>query len=198
MHSYGIPGGTLDGNTVGTVAAKRAAGRRGEQQCAALLARRFARDPSVWAFHDVNTPGMDANLDHVVVRGSTVVVIDAKVWKPGVYWTAAGQTRRGTTPVPHASTATFTATLAALRRATAGLDPAGVDVHGLLLAWPSTSGLLSLHLYRPDSGIVARKAGGGALRWLDTTLGTHTDRCDPLLRRIWQLTRNRDVTSQGR
>jgi hypothetical protein len=47
--------------------------------------------------HDLRIPipGFTANIDHVVVRGREVFIIDAKVWRPAAYWTFRGRTRRG-------------------------------------------------------------------------------------------------------
>jgi len=36
-----------------------------------------------------------ANVDHMVVTGRTVYLLDSKMWKTGRYWTVFGKTRRG-------------------------------------------------------------------------------------------------------
>ena len=63
------------------------AGTKGEQFTADELAKLFERDQTTWVFHDLVPPGWkSANLDHVVCRGNTVVVLDSKCWAPGRYW----------------------------------------------------------------------------------------------------------------
>jgi hypothetical protein len=53
--------------------------------------------------HDLRVPipGFKANIDHVVVSGKRVLVLDTKVWKPGFYWTLFGKNRRGGERVDH-------------------------------------------------------------------------------------------------
>jgi len=73
-------------------------GRSGELRTAAELHRLLLvgeRGPTV--LHDLMIParGMRANIDHVVVSGRHVWLFDSKVWRPGLYWTLFGRTRRG-------------------------------------------------------------------------------------------------------
>jgi hypothetical protein len=49
----------------------------------------------VTILHDITIPGSRANIDHAVVSGTTITLIDAKQWAAGFYWTAGGKTRRG-------------------------------------------------------------------------------------------------------
>lgn len=48
-------------------------------------------------FHDLRVPipNFKSNIDHVVVTGKRVLIIDTKVWKPGFYWTLGAAGRRG-------------------------------------------------------------------------------------------------------
>lgn len=72
-------------------------GQAGEARTAALLNKFAAPEDGVTVLHDLRIPipNFTANIDHVVVSGSTVYIIDAKVWKPARYWTLGSQTRRG-------------------------------------------------------------------------------------------------------
>jgi hypothetical protein len=76
------------------------AGADGETKTAAILDG-FALKAAV--LHDLRVPlpGFKANIDHIVVSGKRVLIIDTKVWKPGFYWTLFGINRRGTERVDH-------------------------------------------------------------------------------------------------
>src|SRR5664279_4115616 len=97
----GVPGGGL-GNGRGGAASWAAnagvakTGQQGEQRTAAIL-NRLARHNGAAVLHDIQMPmaGVTANIDHIVVSGTTVTIVDSKVWKPGFYWTLANKTRRG-------------------------------------------------------------------------------------------------------
>ncbi|MGF9663174.1 nuclease-related domain-containing protein [Arthrobacter crystallopoietes] len=53
--------------------------------------------------HDLSIPikGISANIDHVVVSGRKVLILESKVWAPGIYWTLGGTNRWGLTRVVH-------------------------------------------------------------------------------------------------
>lgn len=73
-------------------------GAQGEVRTATLLADVESRHPQAAFFHDVvvpNSRGHRYNIDHAVVAGTSVLLIDTKVWKPGFLWTMGGKTRRG-------------------------------------------------------------------------------------------------------
>ena len=76
------------------------AGADGELRTAAVLDG-FGLKAAV--LHDLRVPipGFKANIDHVVVSGKRVLIIDTKVWKPGFYWTLFGVNRRGWERVAH-------------------------------------------------------------------------------------------------
>lgn len=59
---------------------------------------------TVAVLHDLSNPlpGYKANIDHVIVRGREVVIVDSKQWAGGRYWTLFGVTRRGWARVSHA------------------------------------------------------------------------------------------------
>lgn len=78
-------------------------GRDGELRTEELLSKLADHRSGVTVIHDLTIPipGFKANIDHAVVSGRRVVLIDTKVWKPGRYWTFGGHTRRGGEKVPH-------------------------------------------------------------------------------------------------
>lgn len=75
-------------------------GATGELKTAAILDG-FALKAAV--LHDLRIPipGFKSNIDHIVVSGNRVLIIDTKVWKPGFYWTLFGVNRRGGDRVDH-------------------------------------------------------------------------------------------------
>lgn len=171
MIMTGIPGtviGRPGGSLVDASWAKNAAvadiGRGGEQRTAAVLndLARVPGGPTV--LHDLRIPipGFSANIDHVVVAGSRVTIIDSKVWRHGVYWTLSGRTRRGLAVVDFADKKTLPTAHAALRRhLDARMTRDTVFGPNILAVWPSGDGLLSTFAYRPQDAIVVH---GKALR----------------------------------
>src|SRR3954453_8392557 len=69
-------------------------GAAGEKRTAQILDG-FAGKAAI--LHDLRIPipGISANIDHVVVSGRRVLILDSKVWKPGIYWSLGGANRRG-------------------------------------------------------------------------------------------------------
>ncbi|WP_427019367.1 nuclease-related domain-containing protein (plasmid) [Pseudarthrobacter sp. P1] len=74
-------------------------GAKGEQKTEALL-NGFALKAAV--LHDLRVPlpGFKANIDHVIVSGKNVLILDTKVWKPGFYSSVFGY-RRGWAKADH-------------------------------------------------------------------------------------------------
>ncbi|MGK3708659.1 nuclease-related domain-containing protein [Arthrobacter sp. IK3] len=132
-------------------------GAKGEQRSAAVL-NKFGDRAAV--LHDLRVPipGFKANIDHVVVSGNRVLIIDSKMWKPGFYWTLAGVNRRGLTKVPHTAKGqdwVSRAMVGYLAGTGAKIQP----VH--LVIWPSKSGgKASTWLLRVSGAVVI---GGAAL-----------------------------------
>lgn len=88
----------------------------------------------------VPIPGNNANIDHIVVAGRTVLVLDTKCWKPGVYWSLAGRTRRGWVRVAHVDKNNSRMELDSLRRyLTEHLGAGSFDLVNrvTILVWPS-------------------------------------------------------------
>lgn len=72
-------------------------GARGEEATAKILNQIASRPGGPTVLHDVAIPipGFTANIDHIIVSGRKVIIIDTKVWRPAFYWTLFGKTRRG-------------------------------------------------------------------------------------------------------
>lgn len=69
-------------------------GRVGEVLTARILNPLARRPGGPSVAHHVTPPGGTADVDHVLISGSRVVLIDSKRWRPGVYWTFGGVHRR--------------------------------------------------------------------------------------------------------
>lgn len=109
-------------------------GQRGEIRTAELLAP-FGKHTAI--IHDVRVPisGWKANIDHVVVSGKTVYLIDTKSWKAGWYWSIGGTNMRGLKKAPASVAKSPDYSVKAFQKF---LGP-GVDVRPVILAvWPSS------------------------------------------------------------
>lgn len=99
--SYGraATGLTNDASFAANAGAAKA-GAEGEVKTAAILDG-FSLKAAI--LHDLRVPlrGFKANIDHVVVSGKRVLIIDTKVWKPGFYWSFFGANRRGRERIAH-------------------------------------------------------------------------------------------------
>ncbi|MHB1731846.1 MAG: nuclease-related domain-containing protein [Ferrimicrobium acidiphilum] len=96
-YEYGTPGGSLGGDVFSDRRGAANVGAIGERKTADLLRiiqqerhpdRRFA------VVHDVMLPSdrYTANIDHIVIAGKKVLIIDSKVWSAGFYFTVRGHT----------------------------------------------------------------------------------------------------------
>ncbi|KQO98652.1 hypothetical protein ASF30_11355 [Leifsonia sp. Leaf264] len=92
---YGNAGGSLEGGTFAANKHVARFGAAGEKKTAALLAELAATGPTV--LHDLKIPNQKftANIDHAIVSGNKVVLVDTKAWAGNFYWTFAGATYRG-------------------------------------------------------------------------------------------------------
>lgn len=158
---YGTPGGGLLKADWLAASAQGAAkiGRNGEIATGALLNKYAAMDGGVSVLHDLKVPSAKykANIDHVVVSGRTVHVIDAKVWKPAFYWTLGEKTRRGFERFEPAEKQTMVVITNALR---AHFEHYGIKVDlptPLLFVWPSSKrgSLNTRFLSVPGADVIA-------------------------------------------
>lgn len=161
--SYGRAGTGLSGNTgwaVSDGAAK--AGANGEKKTEAVLAP-FAGKAAVLHDLTVPIPGFKANIDHVVVSGRRVMLIDTKVWKPGFYWTFLGKNRRGFERVDHTAKDQSYIT----RAVASYLQGTGAEVSSPVLAvWCSRANdkTSTWALTVPGASVIAGGALSGAVR----------------------------------
>lgn len=115
-------------------------GLSGEIRTAEIL-NKLARErggPTV--MHDLTFPGTRANIDHLVISGDRVLIIDSKVWKPGVYWTLGGQSRRGTERVRHLEKDSIEKATARLKARLTKAKIKHVVVTPIVVVWPSRRG----------------------------------------------------------
>lgn len=147
--AVGLSGDTSWASSTGAASA----GARGEKKTEELL-ERFGTRAAV--LHDLKVPitGSRANIDHVVVSGKRVLLLDTKVWKPGFYWTMAGKNRRGFEHIPHTEKPQNYMT-DSMRRY---LEGTGAQVgKPYLVVWPSNkSGKVSTWLLKvPGAGVIS-------------------------------------------
>lgn len=136
-----------------------AVGIAGEIRTAEAL-RFLTESPSgPTVLHDLMMPSQryKANLDHVIVSGSRVLVLDSKVWKPGFYLTVSGRTFRSGKRFAPAEKRTM---VIAKRAIESYLDTRGAQAEVLspaLVVWPSrTGGSIQLGLLRVPGARVWR------------------------------------------
>lgn len=112
-------------------------GLMGEVWSGRLLDAQSAKPPHATVVHDVMIPGLKANVDHIVVSGRSVVLIDSKVWAPGVYWTWRGVSRRGKSVFGSANKQTMVIAARVVRKAFERAGVSDVSVESVLFVWPS-------------------------------------------------------------
>lgn len=146
-----------------------AAGARGEHRTARALNELASRPGGPTILHDVAIPipGFTANIDHVLVAGRTVVLIDSKSWKPGFYWTWQRVSWRGRERFAPADRQTMRMARETIqRRLHARAESCSATVVlPLVLVWPS-KGEQPVRLWAlrtPGARTLPARAG---LRWL--------------------------------
>lgn len=175
MQHIGTPGASLSGLDAPEAKSRVRVGARGEHDTKRLLDQMFRSDSDVWAFHDLRVPGgkgkkgESANIDHVLMRGRNVVVLDSKRWSPGVYFTLAGHSFRAPLHrAPWCDKATVGLAADRLRERL----PADVTVVGAIMVHPSRAGSVYLRLLRSRHGVATFPADSlQAERWLRKALG---------------------------
>ncbi|MBC9704045.1 MAG: NERD domain-containing protein [Enterococcus sp.] len=71
---------------------RASAGAEGERRTAYLLENLLGHVPGVQIYHGLRFPGsMDADVDHAVVLGDNVFLIDSKMFRPGTYFWGRGK-----------------------------------------------------------------------------------------------------------
>lgn len=127
-------------------------GAAGEERMQGLL-NSFRAQAAV--FHDLRIPitGFKANIDHIVVSGKNVLIIDTKSWQPGFYWTLGGVNRRGAKRVKHTEK-----DQAWVQRAVSSfLEGTGAKVQTPLVAvFPSRAGKANTSFMRVPGAVVVQ------------------------------------------
>lgn len=171
---FGSAGASLnDFNSWGSgdgSAAKR--GQKGEVATAEMLNALADREGGPTVLHDLRIPlkGIKANIDHAVVSGKNVLLIDSKVWKPGFYWTVGGKSRRGFERVPHTEKKTMEMASQGISGLLASSGVNANIVTPVVAVWPSSDkAKLSLWALKfPGARVIradqlAGRAGVGAV-----------------------------------
>lgn len=135
--SIGTPGGSL--RDASWAVSQRAArvGRAAETRTGEVLADLAHAEGGPTVLHDLDVPvrGSRANIDHVVVAGTTVLIVDSKAWKPGFYWSALGRSFRGVSRFAPAEKGTMGFLRDALAR---HLGDRATVVEPVVAVWPSS------------------------------------------------------------
>ena len=136
--SYGQAGRSLGGFVGHAGRIGQAHGLKAERATAELLDRLTTHGFTV--FHSVSVRGGAADIDHVLVGSTGVVLIDTKSWKAGTYVRLGSRTYRrcGSELLPRRFAPGESSSLA---RSVTQMRQAGIPVAGAVVAvWPSGSG----------------------------------------------------------
>lgn len=94
---YGTAGGGLRNAGWAKSAGHARAGQRAELATAAVLDDWARNRPGVAVLHDLDVPSSKytANVDHAVVSGREIILVDSKAWAPGFVWSFGNHGFRG-------------------------------------------------------------------------------------------------------
>jgi len=149
----GHAGGSLVDATWAANKAVARVGRRAELRTAEVLDPLAKRSDGPTVLHDlaIPIPGITANIDHVVVSGRRVLIIDSKGWKPARYWSLGSTAFRGFRRFEHAKTRTPRMAHQALNGYLRGRGVKARLVTPVVVVWPtSASGRVSVALLGMD------------------------------------------------
>lgn len=173
MRIIGKTGGSLAGLEGDFGKDRVKTGLAGERATVKSLNRVYGASDDVWLFTDLRIPGkklngQSGNIDHVILRGNNVVVIDSKKWKAGFYYTVAGTSFRAPLHrAKHCDKATVSLAVDRLRK----FLPKSAVVSGLIVVHPANpAASANVTFLRPPGGIAAVQAD--------------TERCTRLLKRL--------------
>lgn len=146
--SLGVAGGGLGDADWAANADVARIGQQGERRTGEILDRMCAEPGGATVLHDVRIPGSRANVDHVVITGRQVWLIDSKVWRPGLYWRLGDRAYRGMErfePAERKTTSMAAARLANHLQRELRSQVSMSDFTTTVIAWPSRhEGRLSL------------------------------------------------------
>ncbi|HEY5117254.1 MAG TPA: nuclease-related domain-containing protein [Nakamurella sp.] len=146
---FGRAGGSLVGASWAVNAAVAKVGRSAELRTAEVLDELAGRAGGPSVLHDlaIPIPGITANIDHVVVSGRRVLIVDSKGWRPARYWSVGGAAFRGWRRFEHARTGTPRMAVNAVTGYLRGRGVRASLVTPVVAVWPSsTRGRLSVAL----------------------------------------------------
>lgn len=143
---YGVPGTSFDSAGWAANSGVAAVGAKYEREVGKILNEETS---GVAVFHSLNLPirNTPADVDHAVLCGSDLWLIDTKGWKRGFYWTAGGRTSRGFTPFKYADGTNMASAYTAYTKVLDGR----VKVHEPLIVVPRATAF-GLMFYRPRRG----------------------------------------------
>lgn len=129
-------------------------GAAGERKVAKALAPYFSSPTSAALFHDLSVPGRRANIDHLIVSGRKVLLLDTKVWASGFYFTVfsrtfrwgKGKNRPRFERLKHADKKTYQMLTYDLKKF---LDPVGAKILTPAVIVLGKGGKAKVGLYRP-------------------------------------------------
>jgi len=175
----GNPGGSLLTESLQSQFGGTASvGAKGEVLTARLLEATFAGDPDVAIFHDLRIPArpgedMRANVDHVVLKGNRLLILDTKQWKPGFYW-GLKRCYRGFRRFKPGDARTVPM---AVDRYQEALQGTRVTVRGHLIIWPSTpTGRIDTWAWAGPPGVLIHVLNPGKDRYVKQRLVNLVDR----------------------
>ena len=134
-------------------------GRGGELRTAKVLNGLALRPGGPTVLHDLTIPGSRANIDHVVVSGRRIALVDTKVWKPGIYWRVFGMTFRGLERFAFADKDTMSMAVTKLSKYLAQRDVTGDFAAPLTVVWPSRDGAVQMLTFGGPHGRRSLVAG---------------------------------------
>ena len=160
----GTAGGSLHDASWAQNASVAKIGLEAERKTAQVL-NRLPADAGISVMHDLRIPiyGFTANIDHVLVFGHNVLILDSKHWAGGFYWTFGEKTRRGMKEFGLADKQTLPMARKHIERF---LNRRGIAANVLtpsLVIWPK--GPVNFLLYRPKGGAHIIR-GQNLARWV--------------------------------
>lgn len=153
---YGTAGGSLGSDASWAQRSAARVGASGERLTASVLDKLTVHPGGVTVMHDLDIPlpGFSANIDHAVIAGRSITLIDSKVWQPGIYRTRDGVTRRGRDRAEFANKKTLRAAGDGFRRWLRICDVEDVTLQAVLVAWSSHQFLpAAVGRYSPVGGV---------------------------------------------
>lgn len=181
----GIPGASLadGGDWAKTDLAGQQMAAKREEMTAAVIDT-HARVGAATVLHDLTVPSkrMTSNIDHIVVCGDDVWLLDTKNWAPGFYWTMRGTSRRGFKKTPHIDKQTLVTNANQVAGMLRNHGCAPRSVRTMVVVWPSqrASATRTWALDIPGAGTIPASALD---RWARATM----DRSKPANPQIVEL-----------